>query len=177
MFYKEIFSIKNFPSQKNLQNRKRKKMPTITIIRTDSGSADFRELVRLLDLELAERDGDEHAYYAQFNKIDKISQVVVAYEGDQAVGCGAFKKFSRGAAEIKRMYIREQARGRGIAGLILDELERWARELNYTECVLETGLKQPEAIALYRKKGYHTIPNYGQYEGMENSVCMRKVIK
>lgn len=146
------------------------------MIRTDSDNSDFRELVKLLDADLAIRDGVEHSFYAQFNKIDKIREVVVVYENNQAVGCGAFKEFAPKVAEIKRMYVRENMRGRGIAGEILAELENWAKELNFTECILETGLKQPEAIALYRKSGYEIIPNYGQYIGVENSVCMRKVI-
>jgi putative acetyltransferase len=128
------------------------------LIRTNSDNADFRELVALLDADLA------------------IRHVVVAYEGETAVGCGAFKEYERGAAEIKRMFVRENVRGRGIAKLILGELEAWAKESGYTECVLETGLKQPEAIALYRKGGYEIIPNYGQYAGVENSVCMKKLI-
>lgn len=149
----------------------------IYLIRTDSDSADFRELVALLDSELAVRDGDEHEFYAQYNKIDKIRNVVVAYEDEMAVGCGAFKEYEPEIAEIKRMYVRENRRGQGIAGKILEELERWAKELNFSEYILETGLKQPEAIRLYEKNGYAEIPNYGQYEGVDNSVCMRKSIK
>lgn len=149
----------------------------INLLRTDSDNADFRELVALLDADLAIRDGAEHLFYAQYNKIDKIREVVVVYENETAVGCGAFKKYEQGATEIKRMYVCENMRGRGIAGMILSELEKWAKELDFSECVLETGVKQPEAIALYKKSGYEIIPNYGQYEGIENSVCMRKLIK
>lgn len=149
----------------------------IYLIRTDSDSADFRELVALLDSELAVRDGDEHEFYAKYNKIDKIRNVVVAYEDEMAVGCGAFKEYEPEIAEIKRMYVRENRRGQGIAGKILEELERWAKELNFSEYILETGLKQPEAIRLYEKNGYAEIPNYGQYEGVNNSVCMRKSIE
>lgn len=149
---------------------------TIEILRTDSDNADFRELVRLLDAELAVRDGAEHSFYAQYNKIDKIREVVVAYENERAVGCGAFKEYSRGTAEIKRMYVREENRSRGVAGRVLAELENWAKEHGFSECILETGLKQPEAVRLYQKSGYETIPNYGQYAGVENSVCMRKFI-
>ena len=148
-----------------------------TLIRNDSDNADFRELVALLDAELQIRDGAEHSFYAQFNKIDKIREVVVAYQNEIATGCGAFKKFAPNVAEIKRMYVRENVRGRGIAANILSELETWAKELNFSECVLETGLKQPEAIRLYQKSGYEIIPNYGQYIGVENSVCMRKLIE
>ena len=147
------------------------------LVRTNSDNSDFRELVTLLDADLAIRDGDEHSFYAQFNKVDKIRHVVVAYEDGEAVGCGAFKEYAEGVTEIKRMFVRPEQRGRGTAKAILSELETWANELGFTECVLETGLKQPEAIALYRKSGYETIPNYGQYIGIENSVCMKKPIR
>ena len=146
----------------------------INLVRTDSDNADFRELVVLLDQDLQIRDGDEHSFYAQFNKIDKIRHVLVAYEDGVAVGCGAIKEYVSGVAEIKRMFVRAERRGRGIAQSILVELESWASELNFTECILETGWKQPEAIRLYQKSGYAIIPNYGQYQGVENSVCMRK---
>lgn len=146
------------------------------LVRTNSDNSDFRELVALLDAELQIRDGDEHSFYAQFNKVDKIRHVVVAYADGEAVGCGAIKEYEEGVTEIKRMFVRTERRGRGIAGKILAELETWAKELDFSECVLETGLKQPEAIALYRRSGYETTPNYGQYAGVENSVCMKKLI-
>lgn len=149
---------------------------TIKLTRTNSDDTDFRELVALLDRDLLIRDGDEHSFYAQFNKIDRIRHVVVAYEDGEAVGCGAVKEFADGAAEIKRMFVRSEHRGRGIARSILTELETWAGELGFSECILETGVKQPEAIRLYQKSGYETIPNYGQYAGIENSVCMKKLI-
>ncbi|MDQ3131371.1 MAG: GNAT family N-acetyltransferase [Acidobacteriota bacterium] len=145
-------------------------------VRTNSENEDFRELVALLDADLQIRDGAEHSFYAQFNKIDKIRHVVVAYEDEKAVGGGAFREYEPNVAEIKRMYVREENRGRGIAGKILAELEIWAKELNFSECILETGIKQPEAIRLYQKSGYQIIPSYGQYLNVENSVCMKKVI-
>lgn len=146
------------------------------LIRTNSDHKDFINLVRHLDAELAERDGAEHAFYAQFNKIDKIKYVVVAYEDEKPVGCGAIKEFEPGTVEVKRMFVSPRFRGKGIAGEVLAELERWAAELSFNRCILETGLKQPEAIALYRKSRYSRIPNYGQYAGVENSVCFEKLL-
>jgi len=148
----------------------------LKLIRTDSDNADFQELVALLDRELRARDGEEHAFFAQFNKIDSIRHVIVAYSNDDAVGCGAFKPFEDSAVEIKRMFVRPEHRGQRIAEKVLNELERWANELNHTHCVLETGQKQPEAIRLYQRSGYAVIPNYGQYIGVENSICMKKKI-
>ena len=148
----------------------------ITLKRTNSDDADFQSLVRELDKELAIRDGAEHAYYAQFNKIDTIKHVVVAYENENAVGCGAIKSFDENSMEVKRMFVPEDERSKGIATIVLKELETWAKELGFLKCVLETGLKQPEAIRLYEKNGYAKIPNYGQYAGMDNSVCFEKKI-
>jgi GNAT superfamily N-acetyltransferase len=148
----------------------------IRIIRTDSENEDFIELVRHLDAELAVRDGDDHAFYAQFNKIAKLKHVVLAYEDDKALGCGAIRELPSGDVEVKRMFVPLESRGKGIASLVLLELENWARELSFTRCVLETGLKQPEAIRLYEKNGYEPIPNYGQYIDMGNSVCFGKDI-
>jgi len=148
----------------------------IKLTRTTSENADFISLVKLLDADLAVRDGDEHSFYDQFNKIATIRHAVVAYEDDKPVACGAIKEFSADSTEVKRMYTLPEYRGKGIAGMVLNELERWAHELGYKSCVLETGKKQPEAIALYSKSGYKNIPNYGQYAGVENSVCFQKVL-
>jgi putative acetyltransferase len=144
------------------------------IIRTNSDNPDFINLVKQLDADLAERDGSEHYFYAQFNKIDKIRHAVVAYDRGVPVSCGAIKQYDDAAMEVKRMYTLPESRGKGLASLVLNALEEWAKELSYTKCVLETGKKQPEAIALYTKNGYVVIPNYGQYEGIENSVCFEK---
>ena len=96
------------------------------------------------------------------------------YKNKQPIACGAIKEFDSKNMEIKRMYTLPEYRGKGIATQILLELEKWATELCYVRCVLETGKRQPEAIALYKKNGYHEIPNYGQYIGIENSVCFEK---
>ncbi|HMI78277.1 MAG TPA: GNAT family N-acetyltransferase [Ferruginibacter sp.] len=147
-----------------------------TFKRTNSEDSDFRALVALLDADLAKLDGDEHDFYAQFNKIENIRNAVVCYVDNKPIGCGAFKAFDQQKVEIKRMFVKPEYRGHGIGLNILKELELWAAELNYPQCILETGKKQPEAIRLYQKAGYAIIKNYGQYENVENSVCMLKDI-
>ncbi len=148
----------------------------IQLSRTDSENTDFQNLVAQLDADLAERDGEDHAFYDQFNKITAIKHALVAYENDKPVGCGAIKEIEYGSMEVKRMYVLPQHRGKGIATKILLGLEHWAKELSYEKCMLETGKRQPEAISLYKKNGYVVIPNYGQYSGVENSVCFEKVL-
>jgi GNAT superfamily N-acetyltransferase len=149
-------------------------MELIKLHRTNAENEDFKSLVRALDKELAIRDGDDHSFYHQFNAIDAINYTLVAYLDEIPVGCGAIKPFGEDAMEVKRMYTLPSYRGKGIASLILIELEAWASELSYKSCVLETGKQQPEAMALYKKQGYETIPNYGQYAGITNSQCFKK---
>lgn len=146
----------------------------VTLLRTDSKHIDFITLVQKLDKELAQRDGDDHAFYDQFNKIDLIRHALVFYDGDMPIACRAIKEFAQGIMEIKRMYTLPDYRGKGIATKILTALEKWALELSYERCILETGKKQPEAISLYKKNNYKVIPNYGQYAGIDNSVCFEK---
>lgn len=146
----------------------------IKLIRTNSDNSDFRGLVILLDQYLSYTDGKEHSFYAQYNKLDKIHQVVVAYRNDVPVGCGALKEYAADIAEVKRMFVHPDYRKQGIAKLILTELEHWAKESGFSACILETGKRQLEAITLYQHTNYQVIPNYGQYAGVDNSVCMKK---
>jgi GNAT superfamily N-acetyltransferase len=86
-------------------------------LRTNSSNTDFQLLVKALDEYLTITDGDEHAFYDQFNKITHIQHVVVIYNGEQPVACGAIKKYEDGVWELKRMYVVPEHRGSGIAAL------------------------------------------------------------
>jgi GNAT superfamily N-acetyltransferase len=154
------------------------------ILRTNSENQDFVILIQHLDAYLKITDGDEHAFYNQFNNIDVIKNVVVVYADNKAVGCGAIKKFDaetssaqlKNAAEVKRMFVSSDFRNQGFAQKVLQELEIWAKELGYKNCVLETGKRQLEAVKFYQKCNYNVMPNYGQYKEMENSICFQKKI-
>src|SRR5688572_26675639 len=131
----------------------------MNVIRTNSDNPDFVILVKELDAYLAEKDGSEHAFYDQFNKIDKLKHVVIIYENEVPVACGAMKAFGSDSIEIKRMYTLPSYRGKGLATQVLSALEKWATEIGYKKSILETGKRQPEAIELYKKHGYTVIPN------------------
>lgn len=146
----------------------------IHIKRTQSSDPDFQKLIKDLDRELAIRDGDEYAFFAQYNTLVNIQHVVLIMVDDTAVGCGAIKPYNEKTIEVKRMFVAEGHRSAGLATMILTELEKWATELGFRHCILETGIRQPEAIRLYTKNGYQSIPNYGQYEGVASSVCFEK---
>ena len=146
----------------------------ITVTRTTSDNPDFEKLVIELDAVLAILDGEDHAFYAQFNKSSALKNAIIAYENDVAIGIGAYKEYDSETVEIKRMYTLPEFRGKGIASKILTELELWAKEENYKIAILETGFLQTDAISLYKKLGYVITENYGQYIGVENSICMKK---
>jgi len=92
----------------------------------------------------------------------------------EAVGMAALVDRGDGSAELKRMFVPEAARGQGLAGSVLTELERFARNRDIALIQLETGPLQPAAIALYERSGYSSIPNFGKYVGDPNSVCFEK---
>ncbi|MUU78127.1 GNAT family N-acetyltransferase [Winogradskyella endarachnes] len=149
----------------------------IKIIRSNAENEDFIFLVKQLDAYLKTTDGDEHNFYNQFNSIKALKHVVIAYLDGKPSACGAFKKYNENSVEVKRMFTTTQARNKGIATKVLLELEDWAKELNYSSCILETGIRQQEAVAFYKTNAYQIIPNYGQYKGVKNSLCFEKKIK
>ena len=149
----------------------------LNIKKTNALNKDFVELVKALDAALKIYDGDQHDFYDQYNKIDGIKYALVAYQDGEPVGCGAIKAHGTKSMEVKRMYVKPDYRGRGIATEILIGLEVWAKTLAFEKCILETGKKQKEALNMYKNRGYTIIPNYGQYKGVENSVCFEKKLR
>jgi putative acetyltransferase len=148
----------------------------VKLLRTDANNLDFKQLTILLDAGLAITDGEDYTFYSQFNKIEHINYVIIVYENSKAIACGAIKKYDENTMEIKRMFTLTEKRGKGMAGMILSELQLWAREMDYKKCILETGIRQKEAVSLYNKTGFILIPNYGQYQGIETSICFEKIL-
>lgn len=148
----------------------------IHLRRTGSKDPQFRSLVKRLDQELSFLDGDDHAFYDQFNKLDNINHVVLLFSAEEAISCGAIKQYEPGTVEVKRMFTDSHFRGKGYAAMVLKELENWARELGYYKCILETGIKQSSAVKLYTNSGYKRILNYGQYSDVEESLCFEKLL-
>jgi GNAT superfamily N-acetyltransferase len=146
----------------------------IVLLRTTSEHEDFQKLVLQLDAFLRMIDGEDHGFYAQYNSSNLLKNVLVAYDENIPIGIGAYKEYDGETVEIKRMFTFPQQRGKGIAKAILTELENWAKEEKYTNAILETGVELKVAISLYQKMGYQVIENYGQYIGVENSICLKK---
>lgn len=107
-----------------------------------------------------------------------VAVVLVARDaGGEAVGCGALRPLGDGVAEIKRMYVVPAARGRGLSKLVLAGLEAAARDRGWTTLRLETGPRQPEAIALYEGAGYRPIAAFGPYaDDADDSLFYERVL-
>jgi len=148
----------------------------IHLKRTTSFNEDFRKLVLLLDADLWQRYPDTQSSYTLHNNIQHNNTVVVAFCEKEAVGCGCFRRYSAGTIEIKRMFVKQEQRGKKISLAILVELEAWARELGFVRSILETGTRQHEAIGLYQKAGYSATENYGPYLEMPLSRCLQKAL-
>ena len=144
------------------------------LIKTNSANPDFHVLINQLNAHFSVLNGDKDAFYSQYNEVNVIKHVVLAYQNGKPIGCGAIKEFSDNAMEIKRMFVLPELRGHGIASSILRNLENSARQLGYVETVLETLKTEEKVVAMYAKNGYKIIANYGQYVGVESSVCMNK---
>ena len=149
----------------------------IYYIKTNSNDLNFIKLINELDQDLALKNGDKNDFFAQYNKINFIKHIIIAYQENEPIGCGAFKEFNDDTVEIKRMYVSLSHRRKGIAREILNQLENWAVEQKYSFAVLETGQQMKEAIYLYQSSGYKITTNYPPYENEPSSVCFKKKIK
>jgi len=147
---------------------------SLSIKRTDNNDPDFKYLVTLLDEYLLVLNGEAQAHYTPHNKLDYLNTAVVVYHDNQPIGCGCFKKYDDDTVEIKRMFVKDNNRGKGIASRILNELELWGKEIGLSYTVLETLKTNTGAVNLYKKQGYYVIDNYGPYITLTNSVCMQK---
>ncbi len=144
------------------------------IQRTTSNDKDFQYLVKELDNELWNELQEDQAQYDQYNKVPDLNTVVVVYVNDQPAASGCFKKYNANTIEIKRMFVVKEHRGNGLSKTVLNELETWAASLDFTNAILETSIHFIPATTLYKNAGYKIIPNYDQYKGLEESVCMKK---
>ncbi len=144
------------------------------IVYTDSENTDFVKLIKMLDEDLNRRYGELQKQYEVHNRVDHIKNVVLLYINGCPAACGAFKRYDTEASELKRIFVAKEYRGRGLSKTIVARLEESAIKEGFEYALLETGIRQQEAIGLYKKCGYEVIPNYGAYAGNSNSICMRK---
>ena len=150
-------------------------MINVSLIRSNTENEDYKFLTKKLDAELRLRFGDEQDKYDRLNVFKESYSAVVAMVDGKPVASGAWREFDHDFIEIKRMYVIPGFRKKGIAGMVLNELESWAQEEGFKGSVLECGTEQPEAIALYLKHHYAETDKYGEYKYLPLSICFRKL--
>jgi GNAT superfamily N-acetyltransferase len=148
----------------------------VNLKRTTASDKNFKNLIKELNNDLRARYNNVNYQYDANIQVDDLSTVVLGLINDDAVGCGCFKEIGLNVVEVKRMFVNPYFRGLGISSSVLNELTTWAKELNYSQVVLETGKMQEESINLYTKYGFSIIPNFGPYIGSSESVCMGKML-
>ncbi len=148
----------------------------IRFLQSDGGNPDFVELFHELDIFLNELVGGEEnrAEYIPYNQLEDIHNVILAYDHNTPIGCSAFKKYNNKCAEVKRVFLKPEYRGREISKKLMAQLVSVAKAKGYRYLILESGAPLVAAMALYKKIGYVTIPNYGPYTDMSDSICMKK---
>ncbi len=140
-----------------------------------AASRDAQLIIARLDRSLMERYTASDIHGIDGEEFDAAGgHFLICSVDDRHVGCGAFRPIGGSIAEVKRMFVENAYRGRGIATAILAHLEAEMKRRGFETSVLETGVRQFEAIALYRKSGYFPIPRFGPYVECELSLCFAK---
>lgn len=153
--------------------------PSITLQQIPYDYPDFLHLCDELDQFLNRAIGgeDKREKYKKYNHLDTLDYVIIAYDGQQAVGCAALRKYSETEIEVKRVFVKETYRGQGIGGQMLKHLIKHAQKIGYRRMLLETGAFLDASVRLYRRYGFEQIDNYGDYKNMPESLCMGREIK
>ena len=147
-------------------------------IYTDGRNDDFVMLCHKLDEYLNEIVGGEkqRKEYVQYNALEDIHDVILIYDDKRPIACAGFKLYDGDIAEVKRVFLTTEYRGKGISKQLMSALEDKAKRKGYSSLILETGRPLTSAMGLYQKIGYRIVDNYGQYKDMRESICMRKDI-
>jgi putative acetyltransferase len=152
---------------------------TFKIDVVDPRGPEAAALISLLSAELARRYDFMEDGSGGFKPEDALGPrgaFVIGRVGGNPVACGAIRPLEEDVAELKRVFVKVESRGRGYSKAIVNELERQAKARGYRVVRLETGVRQPEAISLYESLGYRRIPNYGEYRDSRLSVCFEKAL-
>ncbi|MEZ0129358.1 GNAT family N-acetyltransferase [Flavobacterium sp. LBUM151] len=150
--------------------------PSIEVVKTTSENPDFAALIKTFDTFLWDRYPELKKDYWGNNLIEFNANVFLVYLDKKPVASGCFKKYNCTTVELKRMFVSPEARGLGLAQLMIKELETEVKNQGFQTMILETLYKQIEAIGLYQKMGFNIVDNYEPYVGLSNSVCMSKSI-
>jgi putative acetyltransferase len=149
----------------------------IELINTTPSDDEAKLLIGELDADLQRRYPGQPIHGLELDEEANFHRIfLLVRQHDKLVACGVFRIVGSGIGEVKRIYVRPDARGQGVTRLLLGALERTASEQGLSRLHLETGVHQPESIALYESAGYHRIACFGEYIDNPDSVCFQKSI-
>ncbi len=146
------------------------------IVEVSINNHDFHNLIKKLDKTLGNNKVEEQDEYSKHNKVDKLDKVILFNDGKNFVACGAYKRFDDESIEIKRIFVDENSRKKGIGRKVVEFLLNDSKNNNYKYALLETGSEQVEAINLYKKLGFLPTKNFGPYTNLSNSLCFKKIL-
>lgn len=151
-------------------------MNTIEYVWTDGTHEDFQRFYRITEHYYSELvGGEEHRRsFIPFNISETISDVILAYTDGIAIACAGLKRYSGSDAEVKRVWVEPEYRGKHIASDLMDNLEERAKEQGYQRTILQTREIMTDAVRMYEGLGYHQIKNYPPYDKMDGAVCFAK---
>lgn len=138
---------------------------------------EFKKLTQLLDEELHDRYGLWQSDYDPDFRVEDLNTLVLSNEEDVFTGCGAMRQFSPGKEEVVRLFVKPEFRRMGIGTAIMKKLESEALERGANSIIVETGVMQPESLALYQLNGYRRIPLFRERSNPSQSICLEKVLK
>lgn len=142
---------------------------------TDPAHPDAQALISALDADLTARYPRAPVHGIDPSTLVAQGGVLLVGRRDgRPVACGALRPLPDGTVEVKRMFVDPSMRRTGVARALLARLEAIARERGFALVRIETGDRQPEAVALYERAGYARIPPFGEYVGNSFSVCFEK---
>ena len=151
-------------------------MIDITYKWTDGKNEDFKKFYLLTEEYYSKIVGGKknRLGFVPYNLSEDIDDVIIAYDGGKAVACAGLKEYSRSDAEIKRVWVQPEYRGKGIATKLMVAVEEKARCMGFERAVLQTREIMTDAVALYEKLGYSRIENYPPYDKLDGAVCFAK---
>lgn len=148
----------------------------IKYIWTDGANKDFENFYKITEAYYSQLVGgvQNRKGYMSHNVIVEIKDVLIAYDNGIAVGCASFKPYSGIDAEIKRVWVQPEHRGKHLATEMMRMIEQRAKEKGYKRAILQTRESMQDAVGLYQKLGYTRIANYSPYDKLDGAICFAK---
>lgn len=146
---------------------------------TNGENEDFKKFYLITEEYYSKLVGgiQNRSAFLPYNMSESVTDVVIAYYNDIAIGCAGLKKYSDTDVEIKRVWIEPDYRGNHIVTCLMEILENHAKKQGFQRIILQTRKQMSDALRLYSKCGYYQTDNYPPYDKLEGAICLAKDLK